>query len=216
MAAHSENLEVESSEVVAEGSSARSDEESGVSSDVPEWIRRANGIWGRQKRRVWCGHDWHGNVDGYAQSLLGRIREEREGAGQGTPAQRWPEVYWGDGLDVQRSLFGMPEIPYAVLHMHYVWDPEWNVSITQKARALTIAREAYYNALDRAEYWVWSRLDAQPEVRNTQIVEEIGILIRKALQIGETEAINSQTSERYPRELNLAALNRPRISLKAR
>lgn len=183
-----------------------------MSSDVPDWIRRANGLWGRQKRRIWCGHDWHGNVDGYAQSLLGRIREERDGAGQGTPSQRWPEVFWGEGLDVQRSLLGMPEVPYAVLHLHYVWDPEWNVPITQKARALNIAREAYYESLDRAEYWVWSRLDADPELRHTQIVEEIGKLIAKALQTDSTAAINSQTREQCPREINLAALNRRTLS----
>lgn len=187
-----------------------------VSNDVPDWIRRANGIWGRQKRRIWCGHDWHGNVDGYAQSLLGRIREERDGAGQGAPSQRWPEVFWGDGLDVQRSILGMPETPYAVLHLHYVWDPEWNVKATQKARAISVSRDVYYDSLDRAEYWIWSRLEVNPERRDTQIVEEIGNLIREALQTGASEAINSQTSERCPRDINLAALNRPKISIRAR
>ena len=188
-----------------------------MSSDVPDWVRRANSLWGRQKRRVWCGHDWHGNVDGYAQSLLGRIREERDGAAQGAPAhQRWPEVYWGDGLNVQRALLGMPEVPHAVLHMHYVWDPDWNITASQKARTIGITKDAYYDRLDRAEYWIWSRLEVDPDRRDTQIVEEIGKLIREALQTGTSEAINSQTREQCPREINLAALNRPKITLRAR
>lgn len=186
-----------------------------MSSDVPDWIRRANGMWGRQKRRIWCGHDWHGNVDGYAQSLIGRIREEREGAGQGTPSQRWPEVFWGDGLDVQRSLLGMPEMPYAVLHLHYVWDPEWAITASRKARALSIQREIYYDHLDRAEYWIWARLEAT-HCGHTQVVEAVHKLVREVLQNGGSDVINSQTSERCPPEIDFAALNRSKITTRAR
>ena len=185
-----------------------------MSSDVPDWVRKFNGAWGRQKRRIWTGHDWHGNVDGYAQSLLGRIREERDGASQGTPSsQRWPEVFWGDGLDVQRSLIGMPEMPYSVLHLHYVWDPEWNVTATRKARCIGLERDVYYNHLDRAEFWIWSRLEAS-ECSYTQIVETVNNIVRGVLQTGGPEAINSQTREKCPREVNLAALNRPKVSLR--
>lgn len=183
-----------------------------MSSDVPDWVRKSNGLWGRQKRRIWTGMDWHKNVDGYAQSLLGRIREEREGAGQGVRVQRWPEVYWGDGLEVQRSLLGMPETPYAVLHLHYVWDPEWNVTAGRKARCIGIERDVYYDHLDRAEFWIWSRLEAGT-CRDTQIVEAVTKIVNEALREVSVSAINHQTSERCQRELNLTALNRPKISI---
>jgi hypothetical protein len=189
----------------------------GMSSDVPDWVRKSNSLWGRQKRRIWTGADWHGNVDGYAQSLLGRIRDEREGAGQGQHSQKWPEVFWGDGLDVQRSLLGLPEMPYSVLHLHYVWDPEWNITVGRKARCIGIDRETYYDHLDRAEFWIWSRLEVRA-CDHTQIVEAVQKIVENTLREGANAAINSQTGETPPakqrREINYDALNRKTLSIR--
>lgn len=181
-------------------------------SDTPDWVRADCRAWGRQKRRIWEGHDWHGNVDGYAQSLLGRIREERDGAGQGTPAQRWPEVFWGSGLDVQRALPGMPERQYAALHFQYVWNPESGITADRKAAYLGVKRAEYFNVVTSAEMWIFSRLDlvSRPDA---QLVEKVSEIVRSALHGGADSAIHSQTAVTCPRKLDFAPLDRTKISL---
>lgn len=182
-------------------------------SDIPEWVRIACGRWGRQKRRIWSGHDWHGNIDGYAQSLLGRIRDERDGIGQGARNQHWPEVYFGDGLDVQRSTPGMLERPFAALHFQYVWNPDWNVTVAQKSRYLGIKRTEYFTLVEVAETWIFARLDTRA-VPDSQLVEQVNEIVRKALQSGPAAAINHQTRPSCQRvEVNLSALNRSKVSL---
>lgn len=184
-----------------------------MSSDIPDWVRSDCRLWGRQKRRVWEGKDWHGNIDGYANSLLGRIREERDGASQGLPVQKWPEVYWGAGLDVQRTLPGMSEHQHAVLHFQYVWNPEWGVTVDQKSGFLGVSRAQYSIYLGRAETWIQARLEPRPSL-DAQVVGAVNEIIQNALHKSKASAINSQTSERCHREINFAPLNRPKISLK--
>lgn len=183
-----------------------------MSTDVPDWVRSDCRLWGRQKRRVWAGHDWHGNVDGYAQSLLGRIREERDGASQGLVSQKWPEVYWGNGLDVQRSLLGMPERQHAVLHFQYVWDPDWGITADRRAGYLGIKRTEYFALVDRCETWVHARLEARVST-DAQVVEAVNKIIRDTLRTAGSSAINSQTRESCPSKINLSALHRPKVSL---
>lgn len=182
-------------------------------SDIPEWVRLACGRWGRQKRRIWSGHDWYGNIDGYAQSLLGRIRDEREGAGQGTTSQRWPEVFFGDGLDVQRVMLGMSERPFAALHFQYVWNPDWNVTVPRKAGYLGIKRTEYFALVEQGETWIHARLQSD-NVPDSQLVEQVHEIVREALSPHSASAIKRQTSHTCQRaELNLSALNRPKLSL---
>lgn len=182
-----------------------------MSTDIPQWVRIACGKWGHQKRRIWTGKDWHGNVDGYAQSLLGRIRDEREGAGQGQRAQHWAEVFWGDGLDVQRVLLGMPERSYCALHMQYVWDPEWGVTANRKARAMELSRAEYFNSVDRAETWIHARLEVRrPDSQMPRIVEEI---VSEALQTAQASVTRAHPGGSVP-ALNLAALGRSPLRLK--
>jgi len=187
-----------------------------MSTDIPDWVRSDCRLWGRQKRRIWEGRDWHGNIDGYAQSLLGRIREEREGAGQGTPTQRWPEVFWGSGLDVQRALMGMPERQFAVLHFQYVWNPEWGITVERKARYLGIKRTEYFGVVESAETWIHSRLDLRlgPD---SQLVERVQEIVRAALRNGsdsDTKAQIGETPLAKAPALNLAALNRKTLSIR--
>lgn len=174
--------------------------------DIPEWVRLACQRWGRQKRRIWTGADWHGNPDGYAQSLLGRIRDEREGAGQGAVTQRWPEVYHGDGLEVQRALQGLGERRYAVLHFQYVWDPTFNVTVRQKCAYLEIKRTEYFALVERAETWIHARLD-RPD---SQLAEQVHKIVAKALQSAAVSATKAHPRRVGP-QLNLAALHRPTL-----
>lgn len=174
-------------------------------SDIPDWIRRACALWGRQKRRIWAGMDWHGNIDGYAQSLLGRIKEERDGASSSQVRQHWPEVFTGDGLDVQRSLDGLGEVPRAALHFRYVWDPDWNVTIADKAAYLGVGRTEYFELIARAESYMHGRLEVitSPDENIRRIVRKT---IQQALTSGSPSAIKAQTSATC---LNLKALYRP-------
>jgi hypothetical protein len=122
--------------------------------------------WGRQKRRIWVGGDWYvdgeglrrHHADGYAQSFLGRLLEERDGTGQGARNQHWPEVLWGDALEVQIALTGMPVICYDVLHLHFVFDPEFGLTAARKAELAQISRRSYWDVLQLAELRVWGRL----------------------------------------------------------
>lgn len=150
-----------------------------MSNEIPDYVRLACRRWGRQKRRIWRGEEWYINsegkrvhhIDGYASSLLGRIREEREGAGQSIISQKWDEVYWGDGLDVRRCLPGMPERPLAVLHLQYVWDPEFAITASRKAALLEMSLANYWSWLKNAEFWVFARLD-RLDASNSEIPQE--------------------------------------------
>lgn len=133
-----------------------------MTDEIPQWVRLACKRWGQQKRRIWLGRDFHGNIDGYAQSLLGRIRDERDGAGYNVMAQKWAEVYRGDALEVQRAIQGIGEKRHAVLHLQYVWDPAWMVSISAKAKMLGVRRTEYFELRNRAETWIHAKLDEGP------------------------------------------------------
>jgi hypothetical protein len=178
-------------------------------SEIPVFIIGALRMWGRQKRRIWIGSDWHGNIDGYAQSLLGRIRDEREGAGeQGARNQFWPEVFWGAGLDVQRGIIGMRETPLCVLHLHYVWLPEWELTVDQKARSVGIKKADYWRELENAENWAHAKLDSPSDCQQRE----------RPLHVVAKTATTHAQSVRFKQvsvpELNLTALNRSKISIR--
>lgn len=177
-------------------------------SDIPDWVRTACNRWGRQKRRIWTGHDWHKNVDGYAESLLGRIRDERDGAWQGLRSQRWPEVFWGDGLDVQRALIGMPEAPLAVMHVHYVWDPEWCLVASKKAALLDMSLRRFWEELKKGEIWIFARLDCA----HTQVAVASTEISREDLKPVQRTATNAATAIGSP-NLSFEALQRPKLSI---
>lgn len=192
-----------------------------MSSDIPDWVRTACRRWGKQKRRIWTGRDWYVDskgarrydIDGYANSLLGRIRDERDGASQGQRKQYWAEVFWGDGLDVQRSIVGMPERQFYALHFQYVFDPEFALTIDRKAQFLSLKRTEYFALVDRAETWVYSRLDSSGRP-DAQVVEQVEKIIREALQTSPRSVIKLQTRQSCPpKELNFSALKRKTLSL---
>lgn len=177
-------------------------------SDLPYWILRACRLWGSQKRRIWAGRDWHGNVDGYAQSLLGRIKEEREGASSSQVNQRWPEVFTGDGLDVQRALLQckLKERPRIVMTFQYVWDPDWQVAAQKKAEIIGIDRATYFRDLNKAHRKIQTFLecDSQSHVPSHHSPRKIIVqMITQELQRSVTPAI----TRRIP-DLALNALGR--------
>src|SRR5437868_4912748 len=144
--------------------------------ETPSWVKIACGRWGAQKRRIWSGGDWHidrtgskqRHVDGYAQSLLGRLVDERYGAGHRAlmNAQVWTEVFSGDALSVQRTLPGMPEEAFITIHLRYVFDPDLGLTADQKAALIGLSVRGYWLALSRAEMWIWARLEGAPPEHN--------------------------------------------------
>lgn len=177
-------------------------------SEIPGLILTALRVWGRQKRRIWVGADWHGNVDGYAQSLLGRIHDEREGAGeQGARNQFWPEVFWGIGLDVQRGIIGMRETPYCVLHLHYVWLPEWELTIEQKAISIGIKKADYWRELENAENWTHAKLDSASDWPQKE--KPLHVVVKPANNLDQSANIAKVSVP----DVNLVALNREKLRL---
>lgn len=177
--------------------------------DIPLWIRRSCALWGHQKRRIWSGRDWHGNVDGYAQSLLGRIKEERDGASQGRHNQHWPEVFTGDGLEVQRAVLQrkMSERARIVLTFQFVWDPQWQVSAERKAELIGIARSTYFADLKLALGKIHKFLESDSQSDDS--VREILVkLITAELQKHRIRPISVATLP----ALSLEALERSTLS----
>ncbi len=147
-------------------------------SDTPAWVRVACNHWGTQKARIWSGGCWFINADGdiqhhadgFANSFLGKLLEEREGCGQGTAYQRWGEVLWGDALRVQQCLPGMPVHAFDALHLQYVFPREFQLNAAAKAALIGMALRAYWCALERAEFWLFAKLDGDPTPRLTSSV----------------------------------------------
>lgn len=166
--------------------------------------RDANG----KEQKILTRH-WH--VDGYADSFMGRLMEDKMGAGQGKRSQHWPEVMFGDALEVQRSLPGMPELPSDALHMHFVFDPEFGLTASKKAALIGLKERAYWEALGRAEFWIFARLEKPAQTQAANTVVEIP---REPLQTVVKAA--TKTAHLIPlQQLPLEALQRSRLSLKS-
>lgn len=117
------------------------------------FVREACREWGRQRWKLFDPNDGWANV-----SLLGRIREERDGAGQTYFRQSFKEVYSGLGLEVHRAVQGMPDRPWQILNAHYVFPGRAN----WKANRLKLHRAEYYRLLNQAHSYIASRLDKPP------------------------------------------------------
>jgi len=196
--------------------------------ETPSWVKLACGRWGAQKRRIWSGGDWHINragikqrhVDGYSQSFLGRLVEERYGAGhrQLMGSQFWAEVFSGDALMVQRTLPGMPEEACVVVHLRYVFDPELGLTADDKAALLGLSVRGYWLALARAEMWIWARLDGgttEHNVEHVQVPAVEGKARGGDLQPGAKRATSSARTVRLP-DLCLSALGRSTLHVARR
>jgi hypothetical protein len=179
---------------------------------VPPWVRLACKRWGETKRRIWSGADWCGNPDGYASSLLGRIRDERGGAAPNGVTQHWPEVFRGDGLAVQRAIHGLPEDPYDALHVKYVFDPRAELSAQEKAALLGLKERAYWESVGRAEYWIYARLDSKSHARAETLIASRE-KTSQHLPVRRNKAQYPSQSSNVA-ELSFAALQRTKLTLR--
>jgi hypothetical protein len=193
-----------------------------VTLEVPQWVRLACQRWGRQKRRIWSGRgEWYVDrlgrktchVDGYAESFLARVQDEKVGAGSSSEVhQHWVEVYFGDALEVQRNLAGMPEECFAALHLAFVFDPEFALTARRKAELLELPLRTYAEAVIRGEMWVWARLEAKtPCVPDFALPHVLEPQEKAGLPICHKAHTLPRNSARVA-ELSLAALRRPTLA----
>ncbi len=110
--------------------------------------------WAAQKRALYLTKSQP------VASVLGQIQTERVAAGEGDfrVRQKWPEVYTGDGLIVQRIVATLRELPRLVLTTYWVAKWPWKVPIPQQAEAVGISRRDFWTQLHVAEAVVDSGL----------------------------------------------------------
>jgi hypothetical protein len=100
---------------------------------------------------------------GKLKSTLGTIREERDGASQGTVMQNFPEVYTGFSLLVNRAWLEMTREWRPIVQAHYCclfWDDARGepvrIKVKEKAALLDIDLPCYWNYLKFAKNYVHS------------------------------------------------------------
>ncbi len=149
--------------------------------------------------------------------------------------QQWSEVLWGDALDVQRNLPGMPLTCFDVLHLRYVFDPDFGLTANVKASLIDLPTRLYWAALERGELWLWSRLDrgaaeetggVKPPLKVPSVEDltldvththtaSAGKVTAKGLIFSPTESTKPAHPDNVP-ELSLRALRRPKLTLPRR
>lgn len=87
---------------------------------------------------------------GKLNSTLGAVREEGEGASQGTVNQNFPEVYTGFALLVNRAWKDMNPNWRPVFEVHYVYVGP----VKKKAHAAGVGVDNYWNHLTYAKNYV--------------------------------------------------------------
>lgn len=69
----------------------------------------------------WRGETKDGHQFGWGgAAVLGKIKEERDGASQGTMKQHFAECFTEDALLIRRAVEGMAYDPYVVFHVYYI------------------------------------------------------------------------------------------------
>ncbi len=107
------------------------------------WVRSATGA-----------DQWH--FDGLPlATLLGKIRAEGEGAGQGSVRnQRFDEVYHGDGLIIWRAMSGMRIEQREVIHAKYLCRGGYR----DHCRLLGISKTAYWGHYNEGHAYIAGRV----------------------------------------------------------
>jgi len=123
---------------------------------VDSHVAAALEIWAKQKRRLFL-------ADTPLPSIMGKIRDVRVAAfaGDAQRRQKWAEVYWSDGLVIQRILIVMPELPRLTVSFFYTLRP-WHVSVADQVRELGITKHTYWDQLRIAEVCVGVALALMP------------------------------------------------------
>lgn len=113
---------------------------------VPSTTESALETWGAQKRSLYV------EVSPVA-SVFGRLKSQRVAAGEGDMRMRqhWPEVYTGDGRQVEIIVRTLRELPRLTLTFYYVLCWPWQVPIADQAAELGIAKRDFWRYLEVGE-----------------------------------------------------------------
>jgi hypothetical protein len=110
-------------------------------------------LWSTQKRRIWLGGAG-GHVDGYSvRTVLGRLKDEADGASQpGSAAtQRWSEVFTGDALAIEIILNRLPYGPRMAFNGYYLFRGGFWLPIRVIIAAIGTGRTKFWDDLGTAE-----------------------------------------------------------------
>ena len=125
-------------------------------------------VWRTQYLRIVRGYkvlpDGMLHFDGFpTTTVLGRIKIDGEGAGQGgTFNQHFAEVYYGDGLVIWRAMQGMPYLPKQVLYAKMLS----REPIKEQVKVLGLKTTNYFMLLDNAYYYLAGRIDTEDRKEN--------------------------------------------------
>jgi hypothetical protein len=119
------------------------------------WTRDETDLWCEQwarERRKYLGITELEPKDriGRLSCTLGAVKEEGEGACQGTVTQRFPEHYTGTALLVNRAWKAMNQNWRPVLEVHYVYAGKGRV----KAQAVGLSTPMYWRYLGFAKNYI--------------------------------------------------------------
>jgi hypothetical protein len=126
-----------------------------------EWLHPMLKSWAEQYVRARNGYrtfaDGTRHFDGWpVATVLAKIREDGEGAGQGMRRQSYAEVYAGDGLTIWRAMDGMRIDLREVLYARYLS----RQPIRQQAQNLGLGERDYFRLLDNAFHYLEGRISA--------------------------------------------------------
>lgn len=126
--------------------------------EIHHATERALDTWAAQKRLTLGGDE------GFAPySIIHKIRKEREGAGEGRRfEQKWLEVYWGDGYQVQLITTELPELPRMIIACYYIFRGKWFVHIDDQVNRIGCTKHAYWDELRVAQMAVETCLRVLP------------------------------------------------------
>lgn len=133
-------------------------------------LEHALRVWAAQERRKWRGENAVGDPDGFdAACLLGKIREERDGASQNRVNQRTPTAaHWGEGLIIHRAMHGMPEAPRVCVWLYYLLVGPDFMPAKEKARhagdylGYPVSLPSFWQTLENGEHWIAARYFSIP------------------------------------------------------
>jgi len=103
--------------------------------------------WAAQKRSLYL------EEEAPVASILGKIRDERTaaGAGEARRRQHWPEVYTGDGIQVERIVRTLAEYPRLTVTSYYLFAWPWRVPVYEQAGMIGVKVREYWMNLHIAE-----------------------------------------------------------------
>lgn len=153
-----------------------------------DWIDDNGKMWGIAKRRIVLGGHWYQDqgfhTDGFsARSVIGKLWEEREGAGQGSTKQKAVEVFLGEALAFQIGLQGADEHWHYLAHYRYVIPNRWMPGKSKLADLREMFprkfkdERAFYNELHGLHCFLLGRMpdvpreSSSPEILRSVCVE---------------------------------------------